>query len=73
MVYVKLNANNHFCYECLHKWLEIKQDCPFCRNKIDKFNYKDEINRIIYINNDVDIETINQSIDNIRNMYEKCC
>ena len=69
----KTDCEHSFCYECLHKWLEIKQDCPFCRKSIEKFKYKDEINRIIYVNNDVDvedIENINQRIDSIRGMYE---
>ena len=67
------DCEHSFCYECLHKWLEIKQDCPYCRKKIENFKYKDEINRIIYVNNDVDvedIENINQRIDSIRDMYE---
>ena len=43
------------------------------QKKIENFKYKDEINRIIYVNNDVDvedIENINQRIDSIRDMYE---
>ena len=63
MVYVKLNANNHFCYECLHKWLEINQDCPNCREKIENFKYEDEINRIVYIN---DIADLNLNMGELR-------
>ena len=57
-----------FCYECLHRWLEIKKDCPYCRKKVEEFHYKNEMNRIIYINGDIEnIENINQNIDNLRN------
>ena len=64
----KTNCGHMFCYECLHRWLEIKKDCPYCRKKVKEFHYKNEMNRIIYLNGD-NIENINQNIDqNIENI-----
>jgi len=56
-------CNHKFCYDCLHKWLEINQDCPNCREKIENFKYEDEINRIVYIN---DIADLNLNMDELR-------
>ena len=50
------SCNHNFCYDCLNKWLE-KKTCPNCRKQIDYFHYKNEINRLIYINT-----TVNRAI-----------
>ncbi len=44
-----LECEHLFCHKCLNTWLSIKRECPLCRVAIDKFKFKNEINRIIYI------------------------
>ena len=44
------NCNHGFCIDCLKTWLSIKHNCPNCRNNIESFKYKDEIHRVVYIN-----------------------
>jgi len=55
------NCNHNFCFDCLHEWLKINQDCPNCRKKIESFKIGDEINKIIYINDhqNLNIDDIN--------------
>ena len=58
------SCSHSFCYDCLSRWFLIKNTCPSCREEVQSFKYKDEINRIFIINNNRDIENLN--IDEIR-------
>lgn len=62
-------CNHHFCYNCLCKWLELNNNCPACRCEINDFKYKNEKNKIIYINNSQNLENINQNIQELVNIY----
>ena len=46
------NCNHNFCNDCLNQWFDNKKiSCPICRTNITTYKYKEEINRIIYIDN----------------------
>tara|TARA_A100001015_G_scaffold217529_1_gene244392 strand:- start:4585 stop:4935 length:351 start_codon:yes stop_codon:yes gene_type:complete len=62
------NCSHNFCYDCLSRWLSINNKCPNCREDIETFKYKDEINRIFTIHNIEDIENINHNITELRGM-----
>ena len=58
------NCNHNFCYDCLQKWLK-KKTCPNCRKNIESFKYKNETNRIFYINYLEDINLNENELNNI--------
>ena len=72
-----LECEHFFCNSCLSTWLEIKRECPLCRERVDKFKFQNEINRIIYIEKRIienrnmteiqDINDIRRLINNNRN------
>jgi hypothetical protein len=55
------SCDHRYCYDCLSRWLSVKNTCPNCRKSIETFNYKDMINRIFIINDNRDIENLNMS------------
>lgn len=60
------NCTHKFCYDCLSRWLSVNNKCPNCRENIETFKYKKEINRLYIVNNIEDIENINHNITELR-------
>ena len=62
----KTECKHEYCYDCLNQWLNISDKCPNCRESIKTFKYKDETNRILYINDFRSVENIQRDMNSLR-------
>ena len=37
---IKTKCNHSFHKDCLHKWLDIKENCPYCRNTLTLYHHE---------------------------------
>lgn len=44
---MKLNCHHIFCKWCINRWLEIKEECPICRESITKKKFCKDFNNLI--------------------------
>lgn len=67
----KTDCNHQFCKSCLDTWFNRGENsCPTCRNNINYFDYKNNKNRIIIINNNENNENNENNLQAITNDFQ---
>ena len=62
----KTICDHEYCYDCLHHWLKISDNCTSCRESIKTFKYKNETNRILYVNDIESVENVQRDMNSLR-------
>ena len=62
------NCDHYFCLECLNEWIKINNNCPTCRGEIISYKNNNETNRLIFINNNEELQDIYSNIGELENI-----